>query len=264
MESFLSIALLLAAAIAITFHLAGIKPARIVKNWLARLANGESIPEKPDVGWRFWLHASHYEARSASKKMEEMRQRIQTLEQQLSDSEHMQQCILGSLLEAVMVVNRKLEITVVNSELFNIYQLQQSPLKRTVEDALGDKGLHRMVQETFHTAQVQTERLMPTQPVGRGRVPSFEVSAIPFVEEESGASFVIVVFLPPPDRTRMVQVLKQYGEKVQRLADEWTRRGRVLLRSTVADLPDIPPVATSAPPRAEKPEIADESASLKE
>ncbi len=264
MESFLIAVLLLAATVAITFHLAGLKSARIVKNWFARLANGESIPEKPDVGWRFWLRASHYEARSVSQKMEDMRQRIQALEEQFSNFQHMQDCMLGSLLEGVMVVNSKLEITVVNSELFNIYQLQQSPLKRTITDALGDNSLHRMVQQTFRSGQVQTDRIMPTQPIGRGRVPSFEVSAIPFVEDESGASFVIVVFLPPPDRTRMVQVLRQHGEKVQRLADEWTRRGKVLLRSTVADEPDAP-VETPAPasPSVEQ-RSADESASLKD
>jgi len=264
MDSLLIAVLLLAATVATTFHLSGLKSALIVKNWFARLANGESIPEKPDVGWRFWLRASHYEAKSVSHKMEEMRQRIQALEEQFSNFQHMQDCILGSLLEGVMVVNSKLEITVVNSELFNIYQLQQSPLKRTLTDALGDSSLHQMVQETFRSSQVQTDRIMPTQPIGRGRVPSFEVSAIPFVEEESGASFVIVVFLPPPDRTRMVQVLKQHGEKVQRLADEWTRRGKVLLRSTVADEPDAP-LHASAPLSPPVEQIsANESASLKD
>jgi len=251
MDSFPLIVLLLAAAVTVTFHLAGSKSARMAEHWFARLANGEPISEKPDVGWRFWLRKAHDEARGASEKMDQMRERIRVLEQEKADSTHVQDCVLGSLLEGVLVVNQKMEVTLVNSELLNIYQLQQSPLKRSIQDALGDANLHELVQETFRTGLVKTDRINPTAPVGRGSTPSFEVSAIPFADDENGASFVIVVFLPPPDRTRMVRVLKQHTEKVQRLVDEWTRRGKVLVRSTVADLPEDTNPAPAAAPRQE-------------
>lgn len=263
MELFLLIVLLIAAAVAATFYLTGIKSVPIVEDWFVRLANGEPIPEKPDFGWRFWLRKPHEEALGAARKMEELRERIRVLEEQKTDFAHMQDCILGSLLEGVLIVNSRLEIVLVNSELLNIYQLQQSPLKRPINDALGDANLHQMVQNTFRTGQVQAERINPTPPVSRGSTPSFEVSAIPFADEDNGASFVIVVFLPPPDRTRMVRVLKQHNEKVQRLADEWVRRGKVLVRSTVADLPDEPAKTSAEPPKPQDATEQSDSASLK-
>ncbi|MCK9588780.1 MAG: hypothetical protein M0Q93_05360, partial [Terrimicrobiaceae bacterium] len=132
MEYFLIIVLLLAVA-AITFHAAGLEPSRVVKKWLVRLANGQSIPEKPDLSWWLtWLLPLHYEARAVFQRMNAMREENRLLRERIGEFEYLQYYILGSLMEGVLVVNDKLEITMINAEFLNIYQLQQSPLKQTL------------------------------------------------------------------------------------------------------------------------------------
>jgi hypothetical protein len=77
------------------------------------------------------------------------------------------------------------------------------------------------------------------------------VSAIPARISETRVGAVVVLFLPPPDRPRMVQILKNHTEKIIRLADTWTVRGGVRLRSSVADLPDTPAVLPNETPARE-------------
>jgi len=95
------------------------------------------------------------------------------------------------------------------------------------------------VRNVFSTGAVQSGRV--SRKTSHGRPPSFEVSAVPVRVSEDQVESVVVLFLPPPDRPRMVQILEQHAEKLHRLANDWTVHGQVRLRSTVADLPDIPP-----------------------
>jgi PAS domain-containing protein len=239
MESLLLVCLLLAVAAIATFYLTGIESSRITRKWLAKLANGERITEEANVGWRSWLLPVHREARGASKKMEEFRAGAMETAEKLKELEFMQHFILGSLIEGVMVVNEKHEITLVNSEFLNIFQFQQSPVRQTVKEALADDKLDGIIKSVLLSGKVQTGNIR-RQSQTSGRPPSFEISAIPVRVSQTRVASVVVLFLPPPDRPRMVQILKLHAEKIERLADEWTRRGNVLLRSTVADQPDEP------------------------
>ena len=237
METTLILIAFVAGLIAVLFLHSHFTSARIVKGWLATLANGDKIPAHPRLGWRFWLRPAHYEALAAMKTLEDMRSKIRQVEATAQELQFMQHFILGSLLEGVMVVNARREITLVNTEFLSIFQLQQSPLKRPVQEALGNDDLDETVRDVFQSGRVRSGRIrLQSQPAGRP--PSFEMCAIPVKVSETEVDSVVVLILPPPDRPRMVQILKHHAEKVDRLADSWTARGNIRLRSSVADLPE--------------------------
>lgn len=238
MDIFLYAILLVVASAAVTFHFTGLMAARITQSWLVRLVNGENLPDDPGVGWRTWLLPVHQEALGLAKKLAVYRSETEGAREKMTELEMTQHFVLGSLIEGIMVVNGQEQITLINSEFLNIYQLQQSPLRQTVREALDEPSLARLIKKVLGTGKVQTDRIRPQSHIW-GRPPSFEVSAIPVRGENNTVTSVVVLFLPPPDRPRMTQILKQHNEKVQRLAEEWTVRGRILLRSTVADVPDI-------------------------
>ncbi|HEY0257636.1 MAG TPA: PAS domain-containing protein [Candidatus Methylacidiphilales bacterium] len=250
MLTFLIFALIIAAV----FYYAGIEPARAMKNWLAALANGERVPKVPPVGWRVWLHPLYREAEGTARKMDEIRAGSIEKQNQMRELEFIQNFVMSSLIEGILVVDQKSKVTLVNSEFLNIFQLEQSPLGQTVAEVLGDDKLDAIIRDVFETCQVQSGRVskqVAASSVG-GRPPSFEVSAIPVRISETRVESVVVIFLPPPDRTRMVQILKTHTERLHRLADSWTQHGGLLLRTSVADLSEIPEPQTSAEPTKEE------------
>jgi len=248
--------LVLSAAI---FFLVGLEPARLMKNWFAALADGGPVPKIPPVGWRVWLHPLYREAEGVARKMEEIRAGSMEAQRRMENLEFIQSFVLSSLIEGIIVVDRQRRITLVNSEFLNLFQLEQSPLGQTISEVLGDEKLDGIVRDVFETAKVQSGRV--SRQSTTGRPPSFEVSAVPVRVSETESESVVVIFLPPPDRPRMVQILKQHNEKVNRLADEWALRGGVRLRSSVADSPDAiqPSLQSGSARKTEKEEIFRES-----
>lgn len=215
------------------FFYGTIVPARSMKNWLAALANGEKVPSAPAVGWRIWLHGLYREAEAVGKKMDEVRTDSDLIRQQLRDAEFMQNFILGSLIEGIMVVDSEHKISLVNSEFLNIFQLEESPIGQSAFEVVGDERLDKLISDVFKTAEVQSDRV--SKATSSGRPPSFEVSAVPVRISATEVESVVVVFLPPPDRPRMVQILKLHTEKLHKLADTWTERGTLLQRASVSD-----------------------------
>jgi PAS domain-containing protein len=233
--------LIIVAVVVAIFYFAAIGPARIAERWIAALANGEKFPEKPDVGMCYWLYPIHRELQGVANKMERIRAGSDEMQAKLVQVEFMQNYILASLIEGVMVVDENYEITLVNSEFLNLFQLTQSPLRQKVKEVLEDDKLEAMIRAAFKTGQVEAGRItkqFDSSPQG-GRPPAFEVSAIPVRVSETRVGAVVVLFLPPPDRTRVVQTLKRHSEKLHRLVSEWTLSGRTRLRSSVSELADM-------------------------
>ena len=59
-------------ALAGLFYYLCLEPARAAEKWIAALANGEHIPERPFIGLRFWMRPIHRECLAAAKKVEEI------------------------------------------------------------------------------------------------------------------------------------------------------------------------------------------------
>ncbi len=230
--------LIVAIAVALTVIFAGIRPMRVVRQWLAALANGEAIPDAQESGAYSWMLPLHREAGNIAATMTELREGSKEMQAKLEEVEFLQHFILGSLIEGVMVVNSMRRVTLVNSEFLNLFPQEQSPLNQTVNDLVPDKKLEELITEAFETRKVCSGRVSKQSTAAGGRPPSFEVSTIPVRSTETSVHSVVVLFLPPPDRTRMVQILKSHSEKLHRLANEWTIKGGVRLRTTIADLPD--------------------------
>ncbi len=231
--------LIFAAISAAALYFIGIEPGRMVERWLTALTNDEKLPERPNLGLRFWLYPIHRECLAVAKRMNEMRTGVDSVESKLAHVEFMQNFVLGSVTEGIMVVDENLQITLVNSELLTLFQLSQSPLRRTVRQVGGDEILEGLIQAAFSSGEVQMGRITRQFSLEGGRPPAFEVNAIPIRTSATRISSVLVLFMTPADRNRAVQALKRHAEKIHRLAKDWTANGRVLLRSSVADLSEL-------------------------
>ncbi len=237
--SWILLAALLVLFTGVTVFFVGIEPLGIVERWIATLANGDPVPENPRLGWRFWLRPVHRECLAAVKKMRNLQVGSDQMQQRLAQVEFLQSFVLGSLIEGVLVVDENRQITLVNSEFLNLFQLSESPLRRSVMEVMQDDKLDALITQAFRSGKVEAGRITRQFNPEGGRPPSFEVSAVPVRVSQSRVGAVVVLFLPPPDRPRIVQVMKRHAEKLERLVNDWTPSGRTMLRSSVADLQDF-------------------------
>lgn len=218
------------------FYLLVLRPAGQVERWMAAVANEEALPQRPAIGWCFWLHPIHRECLAAGDKIREIRLGTEESRSKLEKVEFLQHFILGSLIEGVMVLDQEHRITLVNSEFLNLFRLVQSPLQSTLIEIMGDDKLDEMVATAFRSGQVVSGRISKVFNSEGGRPPVFEVSVVPVHSSPTTVGSVVVLFLPPPDRPRMVQILKRHGEKLHRLASEWTQRGGAQIQKSVTEL----------------------------
>ncbi len=70
--SFILGSLIFAVVSATIVYLLGVEPGRIVGKWLVALANGESLPQRPKIGCRFWLYSIHRECLAVEKRINDM------------------------------------------------------------------------------------------------------------------------------------------------------------------------------------------------
>ncbi len=157
-----------------------------------------------------------------------MSDKITNLKEQLSQAniirsqeEFLYNCILASLIEGILVVDAQGVITLVNAEFINIFQLTQSPLQRPVADVIYDKKLQTLITDALSSGHVHSARIArPQTTMEVGRPPTLEVSAVPIRTQKERTNGVIVLFLPPPDRTRILQSMKRHSQRLDNLVSE--------------------------------------------
>ncbi|MEZ0390561.1 MAG: ATP-binding protein, partial [Verrucomicrobium sp.] len=134
--------------------------------------------------------------------------------------EFMQHCILASLMEGILVVDGQGVITLVNAEFIHMFQLTQSPLQRPVDEVVRDKKLQGLISDALSTGRVQSARVTRPSSSEVGRPPALEVSAVPIHLQMNKVGGAIVLFLPPPDRTRVIQSMKRHSQRLENLVGE--------------------------------------------
>ncbi|TLD71311.1 hypothetical protein FEM03_07210 [Phragmitibacter flavus] len=209
--------LLVAAAV----YFLGLRPARIVEQWAAGLSNGGHFPKKPIVNGLYWLLPVHRELQAVADKIEGLQKQVQEARSGISDEAFLKHCVLASLLEGVMVVDAHGVITLANVEFIHMFHLNQSPLRRPMGEVVGDRKLQTMVVEAMTSGQVRSGRFTrPAALAEVGRPQTIEVSAVPLRLHRDKVGGVIVLFLPPPDRLRIVQDMKRHAQRLNNLVNE--------------------------------------------
>lgn len=210
----------LTALIVAGIYFLGIQPARIVEKWSAGLSNGGHFPEKPDVQGLYWLLPVHRELQRVADKISGLKKQVLESKDQKAQDEFLYHCVLASLMEGVLVVDRHGIITLVNAEFINIFQLTQSPLQRTMLEVIRDKKLQALITDALTSGRVQSARITRPNATEVGRPPVMEVSAVPIRTQKEMVNGVIVLFLPPPDRTRILQLMKRHSQRLDNLVNE--------------------------------------------
>ena len=220
MISLILASLITLSVLAAIFYYAGIEPARTLENWFSMFANGERLPNRPGVGFRYWLLPVHRELQGVEKRVRNAENETALLKEKLLHTAFLNNYILSSLIEAIVVVDEKREVILVNSEFMHLYQLTQSPMGRTLSDVAEDRRLDQFVDLAFRSLQVQGGRITKAIQGEAGRHPAFNVNAIPVCATEGKITAVVVLLLPLADRPRMVQVMKRHSERLEGLLRE--------------------------------------------
>lgn len=221
MMSSLLLAIFILAALAIAgVYFLGIKPGREIEKWAAGLGNGGHFPRKLQINSLHWLGPVHRELQAVADKMDELKAQVASANARREQDEFMQHCILASLMEGILVVDGQGVITLVNAEFIHMFQLTQSPLQRPIAEVVREKKLQGLISDALSTGRVQSARVTRPSTSEVGRPPALEVSAVPIHLQKDKVGGAIVLFLPPPDRTRVIQSMKRHSQRLENLVGE--------------------------------------------
>lgn len=229
----------------------GLRPARIMEKWAAGLSNGGHFPKKAVVNGLYWLLPVHREMQAVADKIEDLKRQLEAAKSGNSEDEFLNHCVLASLLEGVLVVDAQGVVTLANAEFIHMFQLNQSPLRRNMSEIIRDRKMQTMIVEAMTVARVQSGRFTRPATTGEvGRPQTIEVSAVPLRFQKDKTGGAIVLFLPPPDRLRIVQDMKRHSQRLNNLVSEvaLTRFGKFgahQLNKEPVDLPQLLKAALS-------------------
>jgi two-component system phosphate regulon sensor histidine kinase PhoR len=111
--------------------------------------------------------------------------------------------LLANMVEGVMVVDARHVIRLVNDELSKLFDLRQSPLERTVLEALREARVEVVVRETLESGAPRREEISLQSSAGAEAERHFEVSAVPIRNAGGEIDGAVVVF---HDITRIKQL----------------------------------------------------------
>lgn len=234
-------ALLLLGLFVGLFFYAAISPVQLIERWFACVLNREKLPERPSLGFKIWLTPIYQELQAVEKRLEEIDRRTALIEEQREQAEFIYNCVFTSLLEGVLVVDNQRRVKLVNSEFMNIFHLVQSPLKAGLDSVFPGHRIVELVDLAFESKQVQSDVIRHKYDVDMlGRPPNYEVRAAPIFLGNTVVS-VIVLFLPPANRLRMIQTLKWHSRKLNNLVNHLLVSSQTIHRLPEMESEDIDP-----------------------
>jgi two-component system, OmpR family, phosphate regulon sensor histidine kinase PhoR len=137
------------------------------------------------------------------RNLENVGARLEAFQRAQQEEDFNLSVLLGNMVEGVMVVDQRHVVRLVNDELLNLFDLKQSPLGRTVLEALREARVEMIVRETILRGEPrQQEVVLESTALG---APSrhFEVSVVPIRTPKNEVGGAVVVF---HDITRIKQL----------------------------------------------------------
>jgi len=175
-----------------------------------------------------------------SRDLETVGLRVEDLQRQQQEEDRNLNTLLANMVEGVMVVDQRHVIRLVNDELLSLFELKQSPLNRTVLEALREARVELIVRETILGGEPRrNEVILESAAPGRPRR-HFEISSVPIRAKKGGIGGAVVVF---HDLTRIKQLEVVRSEFVSNVSHE-LRTPLAIFRGyleTLLDNPDLPP-----------------------
>jgi two-component system phosphate regulon sensor histidine kinase PhoR len=174
-----------------------------------------------------------------TRHLEEIGARIEQFQRQRQEEDFNLNVLLANMVEGVMVVDQRHVVRLFNDELVNLFDLQQSPMGRTVLESLREARVEMILRETIARGEArQQEVTLESTAVGQ---PSrhFDISAVPIRGARDEVRGAVVVF---HDITRIKQLEVMRQDFVANVSHE-LRTPLAIFRGyleTMADNPDLP------------------------
>jgi len=136
-----------------------------------------------------------------TQNLEKVGTRLEEIQRQQQEEDFNLNVLLANMVESVMVVDQRHVIRLVNDELLNLFSLKQSPLGRTVLEALREARLEIIVRETVTSGQSLQREVTLDSTAGAFR--HLVISAVPIRGNDREIRGAVMVF---HDITRLKQL----------------------------------------------------------
>jgi two-component system phosphate regulon sensor histidine kinase PhoR len=175
----------------------------------------------------------------ASRHLEEVGMKMELLRRQVREEDFNLNVLLANMVEGVMVVDQRHVVRLVNDELSRLFELNQSPLGRTVLESLREARVEMLVRETIQRGEARQQEVV-LESTAVGLPPrQFEINVVPIRTKKAEVVGAVVVF---HDITRIKQLEMVRQEFVSNVSHE-LRTPLAIFRGyleTLADNPDLP------------------------
>ena len=171
-----------------------------------------------------------------TRDLESLGLRLEQYERQRREEEFNLKVLLENMVEGVMVVDQRHVVRLVNDELLKLFDLQQSPLGRTVLESLREARVDMIVRETIQRGEPRQQEVT-LENSELGKPPRhFDISVVPIRTKKDAVGGAVVVF-HDITRTKQLEVVRQ--EFVSNVSHE-LRTPLAIFRGYLETLEDNP------------------------
>jgi two-component system phosphate regulon sensor histidine kinase PhoR len=174
-----------------------------------------------------------------SRHLENVGAKLEQLLRERREDDFNLNVLLANMVEGVMVVDQRHVVRLVNDELLQLFDLKQSPVNRTVLEALREARVEILVRETIQEGQPRQQEVV-LESTALGQPPrQFEINVVPIRTKKAEVGGAVVVF-HDISRIKQLEVVRQ--EFVANVSHE-LRTPLAIFRGyleTMADNPDLP------------------------
>jgi two-component system, OmpR family, phosphate regulon sensor histidine kinase PhoR len=143
-----------------------------------------------------------------SRHLETVGSRLEEFQRQQQEEDFNLNVLLANMVEGVMVVDQRHVIRLVNDELLNLFELQASPLGRTVLESLREARVETIIRETIQRGEPRQQEVM-FESTAPGLPPHhFDISVVPIRSPKNEVRGAVVVF-HDITRIKQLEVLRQ-------------------------------------------------------
>ena len=174
-----------------------------------------------------------------SRDLEGVGARIDQFQRQRQEEDFNLNVLLANMVEGVMVVDQRHVVRLFNDELLNLFDLEQSPLGRTVLESLREARVEMIIRETINRGEPRQQEVVLESAALALPPRHFDISVVPIRNTRDEIRGAVVVF---HDITRIKQLEVVRQDFVANVSHE-LRTPLAIFRGyleTMADNPDLP------------------------
>lgn len=172
-----------------------------------------------------------------SRHLESVGARLEEYQRRQREEDFNLNVLLANMVEGVMVVDERHVVRLVNDELLNLFELQQSPVGRTVLESLREARVEMIVRETIQRGEPRQQEVILESTALSPR--HFDINVVPIRTKNDEVRGAVVVF---HDITRIKQLEVVRQDFVANVSHE-LRTPLAIFRGyleTLADNPEMP------------------------